>query len=74
MVSEEQKLPTGEVDLNTLPKEELHKMIKELEAEMKRAAKSLEFEKAAMLRDQMVELKGVMALRDPIGDLDLVEM
>ncbi len=74
MVSEEQKLPTGEVDLNTLPKEELHKMIKELEAEMKRAAKTLEFEKAAMLRDQMVELKGVMALRDPMGDLDLVEL
>jgi excinuclease ABC subunit B len=74
MVSEEQKLPSGEVDLQTLPKEELHKMIKELEAEMKRAAKSLEFEKAAMLRDQMVELKGVMATRDPMGDLDVVEM
>jgi excinuclease ABC subunit B len=74
MVSEEQKLPSGEVDLTALPKEELHKMIKELEAEMKRAAKTLEFEKAAMLRDQMVELKGIMALRDPMGDLDVVEM
>jgi excinuclease ABC subunit B len=74
MVSEEQKLPGGEIDLNALPKEELHRMIKELEAEMKRAAKSLEFEKAAMLRDQMIELKGVMATRDPMGDLDVVEM
>lgn len=72
MVSDEQKLPTGEVDLMTLPKQELHKMISELDAEMKRAAKSLEFEKAAMLRDQMLELKGIMASRDPEGDLELV--
>ena len=72
MVTEEQKTPTGEVDLMTLPKQELHKMISELDAEMKRAAKSLEFEKAAMLRDQMLELKGIMAARDPEGDLELV--
>jgi excinuclease ABC subunit B len=32
-------------------------MIKDLEAQMKRAAKELEFEKAAQLRDQIVELR-----------------
>ncbi|MCA9905718.1 MAG: UvrB/UvrC motif-containing protein, partial [Anaerolineae bacterium] len=42
--------------------------VKELEAEMKRAAKALEFEKAAMLRDQMVELKGMLAMRDVTTD------
>jgi excinuclease ABC subunit B len=74
MVPEEQHTPTGDVDLMTLPKDELHKMIKELEAEMKRAAKALEFEKAALLRDQMVELKGILASREPEGDLDLVSL
>ena len=39
---------------------------------MRRAAKSLEFEKAAMLRDQMIELKGVLASREPEGDLNLI--
>jgi excinuclease ABC subunit B len=74
LASDDAKTPTGEVDLMTVPKAELHKMIKELEAEMKRSAKSLEFEKAAMLRDQMIELKGVLAARDPEGDLELVAM
>jgi excinuclease ABC subunit B len=32
-------------------------MIKALESQMKQAAKSLEFEKAAQLRDQVVELR-----------------
>jgi excinuclease ABC subunit B len=52
-----------------LPKDELHRMIKDLEAEMKAAAKALEFEKAAMLRDQVVELKQVLAEKDPAGML-----
>jgi excinuclease ABC subunit B len=40
-----------------LPKEELTRMVIELEKQMKQAAKSLEFEKAAMLRDQVIELR-----------------
>ena len=40
-----------------LPKEDLAKVIANLEAEMKQAAKDLEFEKAAMLRDQVLELR-----------------
>ncbi|MCC6612041.1 MAG: excinuclease ABC subunit UvrB [Anaerolineae bacterium] len=71
MVPEAERTESGEVDLEALPKEELHKMIKELEAEMKRAAKSLEFEKAAMLRDQMIELKGMMAVREVDADAAL---
>jgi excinuclease ABC subunit B len=54
--------------LAALPKDELHKMVKEIEEEMRRAAKSLEFEKAAMLRDQMIELRQIMADRDPVGE------
>ena len=48
-------------------------MIKDLESQMKHAAKSLEFEKAALLRDEMVELRKVLASgREPELDALLV--
>ncbi len=50
----------GAVDLSRLPKEDINKMIKELEKEMKSAAQALEFEKAAALRDQISELRGIV--------------
>jgi len=53
-VAEEQS--TYRVD-GGLPKEELARMIIELEKQMKQAAKALEFEKAAGLRDQVIELR-----------------
>ncbi len=40
-----------------LPREELASLIKGLEKEMKEAARDLEFEKAARLRDQLIELR-----------------
>jgi excinuclease ABC subunit B len=43
--------------LSALPRDEALRMIKELEAQMRRAAKELEFERAAALRDQIVELR-----------------
>jgi excinuclease ABC subunit B len=60
----------GEVSPVALPKSELKKLIDSLEAEMKAAAKALEFEKAAVLRDQLIELRQVMALKEP-GQRDL---
>jgi excinuclease ABC subunit B len=44
-----------------LSKKDLDTMIRDLQEEMKQAAKSLEFERAAMLRDQIVELRQIMA-------------
>ena len=44
-------------DTKDLPKDEILRMVKELESQMKAAAKNLEFEKAAALRDQVVELR-----------------
>jgi excinuclease ABC subunit B len=44
-----------------LPRGELQKIIAELEKQMKEAAKNLEFEKAAALRDEMYELKTILA-------------
>jgi len=42
-------------------REEVKKVIAELERQMKDAAKNLEFEKAAAIRDEMYELKGILA-------------
>ncbi len=47
----------GAVALADLPKDEIARLIKGLESQMKQAAKELEFEKAAQLRDQVIELR-----------------
>jgi excinuclease ABC subunit B len=47
-----------------LPKDELARLIKELEKDMKQAAKDLEFEKAALLRDQIFELRQQLDAKD----------
>jgi excinuclease ABC subunit B len=44
-----------------MPKDELSRLIKELERQMTAAAEGLEFEKAASLRDQIFELREVLA-------------
>ena len=40
---------------------EIQKVVAEMEKQMKEAAKNLEFEKAALLRDQIFELRGLLA-------------
>ena len=46
-----------EKDPESMSREELEKRIKDTQKKMKKAAAELNFEAAAMLRDQMVELK-----------------
>lgn len=46
---------------SSLPKSDLERVITELEKQMKVAAKDLEFEKAAVLRDQIFELRSILA-------------
>ncbi|HEY49230.1 MAG TPA: excinuclease ABC subunit UvrB [Dehalococcoidia bacterium] len=40
-----------------IPRDEIARLIKSLESQMKTAAKNLEFEKAALIRDQIVDLR-----------------
>jgi excinuclease ABC subunit B len=40
-----------------IPKDELARLVKDIEAQMKQAARNLEFERAAALRDQLVEMR-----------------
>ncbi len=48
----------------------LDKMIRELEKEMKLAAENWEFEKAAVLRDQIFDLRGVLESKAPLWKRD----
>lgn len=48
------------VDQGDMPKDDLLRLIKDLESQMKTAARNLEFEKAALLRDQITDLRKVI--------------
>ena len=49
-----------------LPPDKLDELVRQVEKEMKEAAKSLEFERAALLRDQLMELRRVQVERKVI--------
>ncbi len=51
---------TGAEDLSKLSKKDRASIIERLEFEMKEAAKSLQFERAAELRDALMERKASM--------------
>ena len=48
------------VDSSEMPKDDVLRLIKDLESEMKRASKALDFENAAHLRDQIIDLRKAM--------------
>ncbi|MFC1919285.1 excinuclease ABC subunit UvrB [Chloroflexota bacterium] len=49
----------------TMTKDEMARLIKQMETQMKAAAKKLEFEKAAILRDRIIELRRDQELLEP---------
>lgn len=49
-----------------ISREEMAQLIKQLESQMKAAAKNLEFEKAAMIRDRIIELRKDEELISPL--------
>jgi excinuclease ABC subunit B len=61
-------LADGRAEYNTrpaaLPKDEATRLVKDLEKQMKVAAAALEFEKAAALRDEIIELRRTLQLTD----------
>jgi excinuclease ABC subunit B len=58
---------TPHITPTALPKNDLVRLVKDLERQMKKAARDLEFEKAALLRDQVVDLRKVLV---DLGDSD----
>ena len=45
-----------------MSEDELFRVVKDLESQMKRAAKNFEFEKAAMFRDEVYEIRRLLAM------------
>ncbi len=64
VAEEKPEYKTGDI-----PKEEIARLIKDFEGQMKAAAKNLEFEKAALLRDRVVELRSEL-----VGDEEGLEI
>jgi excinuclease ABC subunit B len=49
-----------------ISKDEVLRLIKDLEAQMRKAAKNLEFEQAALLRDRIIELRRDEEILSPL--------
>jgi excinuclease ABC subunit B len=60
-IADDQAEYSADGSLSKLPIKELRKIIKETKERMEAAAKSLEFERAATLRDQVFELRKMLA-------------
>ena len=45
-------------------REDMARLVRDLETQMKQAAKALEFEKAALIRDRIIELRKEMVIED----------
>jgi len=61
----EERAPYSVAAGKETPKDDLLRLIKDLEGQMKAAAKALEFEKAALYRDEMVELRKLLVQQQP---------
>ncbi|MHA2428067.1 MAG: excinuclease ABC subunit UvrB, partial [Candidatus Hermodarchaeia archaeon] len=57
-----------------LPKRDIEEMIKTLEEKMKAAVQSLEFEQAALLRDQIFELRTILAEDDSLKPWERIKV
>lgn len=53
-----EKPEAASLDLKRIPREEIPSLLKELTSQMQLAAANLDFERAAMLRDQIAEIQG----------------
>ena len=53
---------------HTMSKEDMFRAVKDLESQMKKAAKNLEFERAALLRDEIASLRRVLVGENTIAN------
>ncbi len=60
---------TYTTDRKSMTRDEMFRVVRDLESQMKAAARGLEFEKAAMLRDEIYELRRILAVDEKAPDL-----
>ncbi|GCE11889.1 UvrABC system protein B [Tengunoibacter tsumagoiensis] len=60
MAGQQESTAADVTTLSGIPKDEALRLIKDLESQMRAAAKQLEFEKAGQLRDQIIEIRRMM--------------
>jgi excinuclease ABC subunit B len=56
-----------------MSRDELVRLVKDLETQMKQAARDLDFEQAAMLRDEIVDLRGLLVLEQSSPEIRTLE-
>ncbi|HEX9437865.1 MAG TPA: excinuclease ABC subunit UvrB [Candidatus Limnocylindria bacterium] len=56
-----------------MPRDELVRLVKDLEVQMKQTARDLKFEEAAALRDEIVELRGLLVLEQSSPEVRTLE-
>lgn len=61
--SEAEKSDVAVIDFSKVPKDELGYLTRQLSEQMELAASNLQFEKAAILRDQLEEIKGIVSAK-----------
>jgi len=61
-------------DAGDLPRKELQKIIGDMETQMKEAAKNLKFEKAAALRDEIYDLRNLLAEDESLKPWERIKM
>ena len=64
----------GPLNAAQFPKDELSRMIKDLEKQMRKAAEALEFERAAGLRDQIYDLRQVLADKEDLPPWERIKV
>lgn len=57
---EQVKTSKSKDDIKNMPKDDLRALIKDLESDMQESAKNLDFERAALIRDEIISLKGTL--------------
>lgn len=60
--------------IKEIPEEELKKIIDDLKEQMESAADNLEFEKAAAIRDQIFELRDVLAMKSDLKPWEKIQL
>ncbi len=68
------KYKTGKGNMDGSARVEIERMVAEMQEQMKEAAKNLDFERAAALRDEIFELKGILADDDNLTPMQRIKL